>query len=100
GIRDFHVTGVQTCALPICPVLIGITKDAQISTLDYVYKQVKKIRSYRPLRKPLDDQLDRAAELINNSKKPYILAGHGIHISGARSEERRVGKACRNRCRR
>src|SRR5690606_39774270 len=21
GIRDFHVTGVQTCALPICPVL-------------------------------------------------------------------------------
>src|SRR5690606_39884655 len=20
GIRDFHVTGVQTCALPICPV--------------------------------------------------------------------------------
>ena len=65
------------------PVLIDITKDAQISTLDYVYKQVKKIRSYRPLRKPLDDQLDRAAELINNSKKPYILAGHGIHISGA-----------------
>src|SRR5436309_2484707 len=20
GIRDFHVTGVQTCALPICPI--------------------------------------------------------------------------------
>ena len=65
------------------PVLIDITKDAQTSTLDFVYKQVKKIRSYRPLRKPLDSQLDQAAELINNAKRPYILAGHGIHISGA-----------------
>src|SRR5690606_39776882 len=25
GIRDFHVTGVQTCALPICNVLISRT---------------------------------------------------------------------------
>lgn len=65
------------------PVLIDITKDAQFGSLDFVYKQVKKIRSYRPLRKPLDEQLDQAAELINNAKKPYILAGHGIHISGA-----------------
>src|SRR5690606_41189477 len=23
GIRDFHVTGVQTCALPICPLLLS-----------------------------------------------------------------------------
>src|SRR5690606_40352358 len=22
GIRDFHVTGVQTCALPICPIAV------------------------------------------------------------------------------
>ena len=42
------------------PVLIDITKDAQTSTMDFVYKQVKKIRSYRPLRKPLDSQLDQA----------------------------------------
>ncbi len=65
------------------PVLIDITKDAQTSTMDFVYKQVKKIRSYRPLRKPLDSQLDQAAELINNAKRPYILVGHGVHISGA-----------------
>src|SRR5690606_41518501 len=24
GIRDFHVTGVQTCALPILPQLVGV----------------------------------------------------------------------------
>ncbi len=65
------------------PVLIDITKDAQIGTLDFIYKHVKKIRSYSPLRKPLDSQIEEAAELINNAKRPYILAGHGIHISGA-----------------
>ncbi len=65
------------------PVLIDITKDAQIDTLDFVYKQVRKIRSYRPLRKPLDEQLEEAATGINQAKRPYILAGHGIHISGA-----------------
>src|SRR5690606_39796287 len=27
GIRDFHVTGVQTCALPICPVLRHVGDD-------------------------------------------------------------------------
>src|SRR5690606_26740755 len=26
-IRDFHVTGVQTCALPICPVLVPPVKE-------------------------------------------------------------------------
>jgi acetolactate synthase-1/2/3 large subunit len=65
------------------PVLIDITKDAQTSSLDFVYKHVKKIRSYRPLRKPIESQIEEAAELINHAKRPYILAGHGIHISGA-----------------
>lgn len=65
------------------PVLIDITKNAQFGMLDFVYKQVKKIRSYRPLRKPLDEQLKKAAQMINNAQRPYILAGHGIHISGA-----------------
>lgn len=65
------------------PVLIDITKDAQTSTLDFVYKHVKKIRSYRPLRKPLDEQIEQAASLINSARRPYILVGHGVHISGA-----------------
>lgn len=65
------------------PVLIDITKDAQIDTLEFLYKPVRKIRSYLPLRKPLDADLDQAAKLINEAKRPYILAGHGIHISGA-----------------
>src|SRR5690606_39734802 len=38
GIRDFHVTGVQTCALPICyyimsPVMISFLANYQISDM-------------------------------------------------------------------
>lgn len=65
------------------PVLIDITKDAQNEMFDFVYTKIKRIRSYRPLRKPLPENLEAAAELISKSKKPFVLAGHGIHIAGA-----------------
>jgi acetolactate synthase-1/2/3 large subunit len=63
------------------PVLIDITKDAQFGMLDYqphVYKPSK------PAPLQLDNaRLQKAADLINQAKKPYILAGHGILISNA-----------------
>ncbi|NNF36380.1 MAG: biosynthetic-type acetolactate synthase large subunit [Saprospiraceae bacterium] len=66
------------------PVLIDITKDAQINELDFKYSKVQKIRSYIP--KPIlnQDRINEAAELINNARRPLILAGHGIHISRAK----------------
>ncbi len=65
------------------PVLIDITKNAQIEMLEFSYEKVKKIRSYIP-RPSLDsEQLEAAAELIREAKKPFILAGHGIHIAKA-----------------
>lgn len=66
------------------PVLIDITKDAQINELVFKYSKVQKIRSYIP--KPLlnQDKINEAAELINHARRPLILAGHGIHISRAK----------------
>jgi len=68
------------------PVLIDITKDAQIESLEFKYKKVIEIRSYVP--KPIIDTkaLSAAAKLINAAKKPLILAGHGIQISEAHAE--------------
>ena len=63
------------------PVLIDITKNAQIQEFDFSYKKTTSIRSYVPKLKINTSDLKDAAELINNAKKPYILAGHGIHIS-------------------
>ncbi|MGA2654432.1 MAG: biosynthetic-type acetolactate synthase large subunit [Gammaproteobacteria bacterium] len=63
------------------PVLIDITKDAQFGMLDYTPHQ------YKPNRKEalqLDiARLQLAADLINQAKKPYILAGHGVLIANA-----------------
>lgn len=65
------------------PVIIDITKDAQIGELDFVYLPNPSIRSYHP--HPIVDMshIKEAAELINEAKQPFILAGHGIHIAEA-----------------
>ena len=68
------------------PVVIDITKDAQLASLDFAYHKAPKIRSYHPFPKPKKVNLKAAAELINSAKKPFILAGHGIQIAGAQKE--------------
>src|SRR5436309_10502641 len=68
GIRDFHVTGVQTCALPICVLFILAGVIANMS----IY--------FRP------------TSLFNTLVMLILLVG-GL----GRSEERRIGKECRSR---
>ncbi|MEM9527670.1 MAG: thiamine pyrophosphate-binding protein, partial [Bacteroidota bacterium] len=65
------------------PVLIDITKDAQLQSVDFAYPRELEIRSYIPYNKPKESQLKAAADLINGAKRPMILAGHGIHIAHA-----------------
>jgi acetolactate synthase-1/2/3 large subunit len=68
------------------PVLLDITKNAQFDKIDFKYTPCEKIRSYHPYPSTISTQIEQAAELINNAKKPYILAGHGILISCAEQE--------------
>jgi acetolactate synthase-1/2/3 large subunit len=65
------------------PVVIDITKNAQIETLEFSYERMNYTRSYRPAQKPDPDALRDAAALLNAAKKPMILAGHGIQIAHA-----------------
>lgn len=65
------------------PVLIDITKDAQFDTLDFEYKRNPIIRSYVPRPQVNNEDIKDALELIKNAKRPFIVAGHGIHIAGA-----------------
>ncbi len=68
------------------PVLLDITKNAQFEEFEYEYKPCEKIRSYHPYPNISREEIDEAAKLINNAKKPYMLIGHGVLISGAVKE--------------
>lgn len=69
------------------PVLIDITKDAQQNTIDWELDDTAAhLPGYRPDFRPAKSDLDRAIEMIGEAKKPLILAGHGILISGASAE--------------
>jgi acetolactate synthase-1/2/3 large subunit len=68
------------------PVVIDITKDAQVNELDFNYEPVKSIRSYKP-ESPIDfHQIEEAARLINLSKKPLALVGQGVIMGNAEKE--------------
>ncbi|MHB8209631.1 biosynthetic-type acetolactate synthase large subunit [Mucilaginibacter sp.] len=69
------------------PVLIDITKNAQIQKFNYKgYVQCDHIRSYRP--KPIVRQqyIQEAAALINQAKKPFVLFGQGVILGSAEQE--------------
>ncbi len=68
------------------PVVVDIAKNAQFGELDYNYQKCNYIRSYRPKPKVDDSQLEKAAELINNAKKPYALVGQGVILGQAEQE--------------
>src|SRR5690606_39871862 len=80
GIRDFHVTGVQTCALPICMSLANsqvAQQDEGIIVFGFGYR-------------------------TNDFRFPFGLFGgtklnNDLNFKLDRSEERRVGKEWRCR---
>ncbi len=68
------------------PVLIDITKDAQLQMLDFSYSKCTYMRGFYPYPKLDENAVIQAAKLINEAKKPLILAGQGINISRAQKE--------------
>ena len=69
------------------PVLIDITKNAQLQQFDYEgYQLCTHIRSYRP--KPIirKEYVAAAAELINKAEKPFIIFGQGVILGKAEKE--------------
>lgn len=65
------------------PVLIDIPKDVFISKAPWSYPETTGRKSYQPNLVPNMRQVRLAAEMINSAKRPLIMAGHGIILSGA-----------------
>ena len=68
------------------PVLIDITKDAQLEKLCFKYKKCDYIRSYNPSTPMHTKAVESAAIMINHAERPLILAGHGVLLSRAENE--------------
>lgn len=69
------------------PVLIDITKNAQLQMFDYEgYAPCEHIRSYRPKPVVRKEYIEQAAAMINSAKKPFILFGQGVLLGSAEQE--------------
>src|SRR5690606_40502516 len=92
GIRDFHVTGVQTCALPISRhQLVAAFVGAALAGIMYLlYELAKKLPA--PLSSVFQD-----LGLWHVHFAGSFMQGV-FSLKDARSEERRVGKGRRLRC--
>ena len=69
------------------PVLIDITKNAQLQKFDYEgYTKCAHIRSYRPTPIVRKEYVEAAATLINTAKKPFVIFGQGVILGKAEEE--------------
>src|SRR5437660_9029993 len=93
GIRDGHVTGVQTCALPICRAGGRSTTKGSPESIPPAAISFKSCMSRRP-RGPIFGLFVRCG----SDKLPGPCFDPSANsASRKRSEERRVGKECRER---
>jgi acetolactate synthase I/II/III large subunit len=69
------------------PVLIDITKNAQLQKFDYEgYTKCDHVRSYRPAPIVRKEYITEAAKLINEAQKPFVIFGQGVILGKAEKE--------------
>src|SRR5436309_11051192 len=90
-IRDFHVTGVQTCALPISPQADNYASRRALEKAGFTLLEERQLDS--------DDPSDAGPSAIYTLARTFVnSAGLPVwRLTLKRSEERRVGKECRIR---
>jgi acetolactate synthase-1/2/3 large subunit len=71
------------------PVLVDITKDAQQATTEFTGAPVRTSRAdARRAASPDAGDLRRALDLVRTARRPLVLAGRGVLLSGATEELR------------
>lgn len=68
------------------PVVLDFAKNAQTDLTEYKPVKVDFIRSYQPKLKLDENVISQAADMINMSVKPLVLAGQGIELGNAQKE--------------
>lgn len=68
------------------PVLIDITKNAQVDFGEFNYVPCLGFRSYKTHHPIEKTAIQQAAELINQAERPYLLFGQGVVLGNAEAE--------------
>ena len=68
------------------PVVLDISKDAQVGRTVFEHKPVDFIRSYRPWPEINAERVAEAAALIDAAERPFALVGQGVILSGAEQQ--------------
>src|SRR5690606_40477870 len=87
GIRDFHVTGVQTCALPISLAFFTLTNCSLDNNNNNDEDQIVRVLWHL-------ENVSGGPSDVDNNFSPNVVVWEFNEIN--RSEERRVGKECRS----
>jgi acetolactate synthase-1/2/3 large subunit len=86
------IPGVLAAAVMIAttgrpgPVLVDIAKDAQTGKMEFVWPPKVDLPGYKPVTKPHGKQIQAAAQMIMESKRPVLYVGGGIVRAGASKE--------------
>jgi acetolactate synthase-1/2/3 large subunit len=68
------------------PVLVDIAKDAQNGKMEFIWPPKVDLPGYKPVTKPHGKQIQAAAQLIKEAKRPVLYVGGGIVRAGAAKE--------------
>ncbi len=68
------------------PVLVDITKDAQVKSAEFNWPPKVDLPGYKPVTKPHGKQIQAAAQLIKEAKRPVLYVGGGVGRAGAHKE--------------
>jgi len=86
------IPGVLAAAVHIAttgrpgPVLVDVTKDAQQKSAPFVWPPKVELPGYRPVTKAHGKQIQAAAQLIAESRRPVLYVGGGVVRAGAHAE--------------
>lgn len=68
------------------PVVLDLTRDAQVGLAEYRHEKCRFIRSYDPTPEVGQDEIEEAAQMINEAEKPFLVFGQGVVLGSAEKE--------------
>ena len=74
------------------PVLIDVPRDVFIEEAEFHYPSKVNLPGYKPTLQGHPAQIKKAAKLINEARRPLIIAGRGVIISSAYAELKQLAE--------